>query len=451
MTARALLALFVATSVLATANGAAETRTDAMPDRERYRQLADETEAAFRRHVIGVWFPTCVDREHGGFRCDFTADWKAAPSNTGKFSVFQARMTWITAEASRRRADLKDRLLPITGHGAAFLKDHLWDNDRGGFYWGVNDDGSISSEYTDAKVLYGISFCIYGAAASHRATGDADALKLAQDGFRWVDQHARDSTNGGYIEYLTRDGKPIEPDPNAREPQKVPVAGFPVGQKSMNTHIHLLEALTELYQVWPDPVLRERFESLRDVVRDRICLEPGAMNLYFTNDWRPTSDRDSYGHDVETAFLLLEASEALGQPDDAKTQRMAKMLVDHSLAAGWDDEHGGFYREGKMLASEADDTAKDWWVQFEGLNALLMMHELYGKDDPRYFRAFEKQWRFIVDHQTDHERGGFYEQCARDGKVVRAAKAQRWKEGYHDGRALLNVTDRLRKLAGRAN
>ena len=99
------------------------------------------------------------------------------------------------------------------------------------------------------------------------------------------------------------------------------------------------------------------------------------------------------------------------------------------------------------MLGEADKLAKDWWVQAEGLNALLLMHEKYGHETDAYFRAFQQQWRFIQHHQIDHELGGLWETVERDGKVAKAVKAQMWKAAYHDGRALLNVTDRLRRLA----
>jgi cellobiose epimerase len=181
-------------------------------------------------------------------------------------------------------------------------------------------------------------------------------------------------------------------------------------------------------------------------VRDKICVEPGVMNLYFTGDWRAIPDHDSYGHDVETAYLMLEAEDVLGHGHDPKTERMAKLLVDHALAYGWDETHGGFYRHGTTIG-RAEDMRKEWWVQFEGLNALLLMHEKYGGETGVYFKTFQQQWKFIRDYQVDHEFGGVYDTIEHDGAVTDYTKARIWKEAYHDTRALLNVTDCLRKLA----
>ena len=404
---------------------------------------ADEMDAVLRRDLLDVWFPRSVDPA-GGFHSNFTRDWKPAAS-AGKFSVFQGRMVWVASEIVMKRPELKTKFRPIIDHGMKYLSEVLWDKQYGGFFWGLDDNGNISPQYTDGKHLYGISFGLYGATAAYQATNDPAALRLAQQAFRWIDEHAHDSKNGGYFEWLTRDGRVVPSNPDHARVDAVPFAGFPIGYKSMNTHIHLLESFTQLYEVWKDELLRRRVVELLEIVRDRICVAPGVMSLYFTPEWRAIPDHDSYGHDVETAYLMLETEEVLGQ-HDPKTEAMARRLVDHALAYGWDENYGGFYREGTSTGP-AEDLRKEWWVQFEGLNALLLMHEKYGKQTDAYFRAFRKQWQFIKDKQIDNEFGGVYDTVERDGTVKDFTKARIWKEAYHDTRALLNVTSRLRRLA----
>jgi cellobiose epimerase len=428
-----------------TATETAAPMTCVAPGKEAYLKFADEAETALRRDVLGVWFPRSVDKENGGFRCNFTRDWQP-DAGEGKFSVFQGRMVWIASQVVMRRPDLKDQFLPIVRQGLAFLNDVMWDKQQGGFFWGLDDRGKITERYTDGKHLYGIGFCLYGAAAAYQATHEPRALDLAQRAFRWIDEHAHDDKNGGYFEWLTRDGKVVQPQPGTGKVQEIPVAGFPLGYKSMNTHIHLLEAFAQLYEVWKDKTLARRLAELLTVVRDKVCVEPGVMNLYFTTDWQAIPDHDSYGHDVETAYLMLEAESVLGQGHNPKTERMAKMLVDHGLTYGWDETYGGFYREGTTFG-KTEDMMKEWWVQVEGLNALLLMHERYGRQTDIYFKAFQQQWQFIRDHQIDSEFRGLYELVKRDGSPTNYAKARMWKAAYHDGRALLNVTERLRKLA----
>jgi len=416
----------------------------AEPGRDTYLKLATEVEAALHADVLGVWFPRSVDKQNGGFHSHFTRDWQSAPSD-GKFSVFQGRMTWVAAQVVLREPAMKDQFKPIVHQGVDFLQNVLWDKQDGGFFWGLDDNGKITPEFTDHKHLYGISFCIYGAAAAYKATGDPHALALAKDAFLWMEKHARDRTNGGYFEWLTRDGKPVIPHAPDGQLEEAPVG--PAGYKSMNTHIHLLESLTELYQVWPDPTLRDRLEEMLRIVRDRICVEPGVMNLYFTPDWKPIPDHDSYGHDVETAYLMLETDEVLHHTAAPSTERMAKMLVDHALAYGWDEKNGGFFGEG-TTSGKAENTNKEWWVEVEGLNALLLMHERYGKQNPLYFQRFLQQWAFIKNHTIDAQNHGLYNLTTADGQPLTQDKGSIWKAAYHDGRAFWNVSQRLHRLAG---
>lgn len=413
------------------------------PTRDTYLKLAAEVDGALHNDVLDVWFPRAVDNGHGGFQAHFARDWKKLPSD-GKFSVFEGRMTWVAAQVMLREPQRKQEFAPIVRHGVEFLNNVMWDKQDGGFYWGLDDDGRITPQFGDHKELYGIGFCIYGAAAAYQATHDPQGLDLAKKGFAWIDQHAHDSEHGGYHEWLTRDGTPV---PMHIIDGRVESNGIgPVGFKSMNTHIHLMEAFTQLYQVWPDATLRARLEEMLAIVRDRISVAPGVMNLYFTDAWQAIPDHDSYGHDVETAYLMLETDEVLHGKASEATDRMAKMLVDHALAYGWDAKNGGFFHEGTTLG-EPENTSKEWWVECEGLNALLLMHERYGKQNPVYFERFLQQWAFIRDHTIDREFHGDFNLTTAEGKPLTEDKGSIWKAAYHDSRAFWNVSERLRRLA----
>ena len=204
------------------------------PSKASYLKFAGETETMLRRDVLGVWFPRTVDNQHGGFYSGFARDWQPTKSQ-GKFSVFQGRMTWIASQIVMRRPDLKEQYLPIVQHGLDFLSNVLWDKQYGGFFWGLDDSGQITPFYSDGKELYGISFGLYGAASAYQATHDPRALELAQEAFRWIDEHAHDEKNSGYFEWLTRDGKVVPGNPESVTMQSVPLAHFPVGYKSMNS------------------------------------------------------------------------------------------------------------------------------------------------------------------------------------------------------------------------
>lgn len=410
---------------------------------ETYRRLAGEVEANLRDHVLAKWFPAAIDRDAGGFYENFKEDWTRGATGE-KSVVYQSRLTWLSARAAVRFPEKSDEYLAATRHGVAVLAEKLWDKEKGGFFWSVDDAGRPTRDRGDEKHAYGNAFGIYAAASSYAVTKDAAALDLAQRAFRWLDEHALDAKNGGYYEAFARDGAPLLTAPPNRPTDAI---GTRYGRKSMNTHIHLLEAFVALHAVWPDPAVRGRLTELHEVIVTKIYAEPGIQHLYLTADWKPIPGPDSFGHDIETAFLLAESAHALGKPDDAATWRAGRKLVDHALDVGFDKERGGFYDEGTADGHELN-TRKIWWVQAEGLNALLLMHERYGREAPRYWEAFVKTWDFISKHQVDAKHGGWHNTVAADGTPTpRRAKSDRWTEGYHQGRSMLTVSARLQAMA----
>ena len=409
------------------------------PSPENYLQIAEEAEANLRRHVLGMWFPRAIDPA-GGFHQNYAEDWVRLP-DTGRSVVYQSRLVWLAAQAAVRYPAEHETYLPHARHGFDFLSQHLWDSAHGGFFWAVGETGE--PERSGEKHLYGLSFALYAAAACYQASGDTDALEMAQQAYRWLQDYAHDAAHGGWHEALTAAGVPL------LAPTKTASAvGAAYGCKSMNTHIHLLESLTALYEVWPDPELRESLTEAFEIVRDKVAVESaGCLNLFFTPDWRALPDHESFGHDVETAFLLVEAISALGKPGDERTWQLARRIVDHALDFGWDTEHGGFYDAGSVFGS-VYRREKIWWVQAEGLNALLLLHKRFGSETGRYWEAFTQQWDFIQRCQIDPAHGGWFSEVSREGAPKPGrVKSDGWTEGYHQGRALLTVSASLRQMA----
>jgi mannobiose 2-epimerase len=224
--------------------------------------------------------------------------------------------------------------------------------------------------------------------------------------------------------------------------------GLPSAWHDMNSHIHLLEAWTELLREWPDPRLRESARGLFELVRDRFVAEPGNLHLFLDPRGHPVPGPVSFGHDVETAFLLLEAAEALAMPDDAKTHRVARRLVNHALAWGWNPTTGQLYERGWALAP-AFDRSISWWAQLELVNALSLMDALHGVRTPVYRDALEKAWRFTRETLLDGVHGGIFQGVDAEGRVDRT-KSHDWMATYHAARALVLTSDRLRGQAAGA-
>lgn len=310
------------------------------------------------------------------------------------------------------------------------------------------------------KRIYGQAFAVYGLVQYHRVSKDPEALELAKEAFLWMEEHARDKEYGGYFELLFRDGTPMM----EKDAQRVGFGDTPaIGLKDYNSSIHIMEAFTELYLIWPDSLLRSRLEEIFLLIRDTFVHPEGYLQLYFYPDWILVPEEEmekrspenhwftqhlSYGHDVETAFLLLETAHVLGLENDERTHMIAKKLVDHSLASGWDPEAGGFFDAGKKLDGKIEiiNRNKSWWGLVEGMNALLLMHTLYPEDPLDYYQLFLKSWKHIDTYLIDKEYGGWYNAALDTSpESVQGGKSHIWKTTYHNTRGMLNCIRMLQQ------
>jgi cellobiose epimerase len=444
---------FACMCLVAVSAGAQEPVEKKAGNHERL-QMAAEIDKSIQTELLNKWYPKNTDSLHGGFLTTFTYDFQ--PTGTqDKMIVTQARHVWSNSVAAR--------LYPSVGYykqgaaqGFAFLQNVMWDSINGGFFTLVSRSGNVKDK--EGKVTYGNAFGIYAAAAWYRTSGDTNALRLAKNCFWWLEQHGHDPVYKGYYQNLLPDGSPV------KRSSTVPSAS-PVGYKDQNSSIHLLEAFTELYAVWPDSLLRKRLLEMLLLVRDVITTPRGNLVLFLQPDWTPVSFRDSseavilrhryldhisFGHDVETAYLMLEASHVLGLKNDTLTRVIAKRMVDHALRNGWDSQKGGFYDEGYYFKKNKDITiiknSKSWWAQAEGLNTLLLMSDLFPGDNMQYFEKFKQMWNYITTYLIDHQYGDWYEEGL-DTRPERktSLKGHIWKATYHQLRALANCVQRLRQ------
>jgi mannobiose 2-epimerase len=415
----------------------------AVASSEWLRRVADEADGDLLRHVVKPRYPRSVERERGGFHANYDRAWTAR-TDEALFIVYQARMTWLPAQIALSRPALREEQLGYVRHGVAFLEKVFWDNEHGGFHDWLRNDGSPDPERSAVKSAYGQAFAVYALATAYRATGDAATLDLAKRGFRFIEDKYRDDPRPGYLGAVDRQGRRLPHDPDDVSPPLVAI-GLPAAWKAMNPHIHLLEAYAELLRAWPDPLLRRRTQELLCFVRDRLFVEPGALHILLTPEGAPVPGLDSFGHDIETAYLLLEAEEALGVSHDPKTARAARMLVDHTLAWGFDTKTGQLFESGSALGP-VHDRSIQWWAQYEALNALSLMHARDGARTPKYAEAFARAWSWTRERLLDPEHGGVYQGVDEHGKV-NPTKSQNWFAGYHTGRALLLIADRFRALA----
>ncbi|MCE7055799.1 AGE family epimerase/isomerase [Algoriphagus sp. AGSA1] len=417
--------------------------------------LANQMEEHLKTEVLDKWYPQAIDTIDGGFLSNFTYDFKPEEKQE-KMIVTQSRHVWTNAKASLKYPEI-DYYKQGAEHGFMFLRDKMWDYEHGGFHWLVDKQGNPIGD--PMKTAYGNAFGIFALAAYYDASKDESALQLAKEAFYWLDTHAHDSINGGYYQHLESDGSPISRTDDTPSTSDL-------GYKDQNSSIHLLEAFTELYQVWTKPIVKKRLEEMLLLIRDQIVTDKGYLTLFLSPEWKPITfvdsteevilahhslDHVSFGHDVETGFLMIEASEALGWKNDSTTHKVAKKMIDHALEKGWDEAVGGFYDEGYYFKNgyRVTHDTKNWWAQAEGMNALLLMAELYPEDSRDYYGKFEKLWKYTDTYLIDHDHGDWYSGgLDKQPELKTVGKGNIWKGIYHHYRSLDHCIDRLREMSG---
>jgi mannobiose 2-epimerase len=338
------------------------------PTRSALQEQARRCRKFLKSSIIHFYLPACVDRTNGGYLESHRGDRFAATGE--KFLTLQARQLWFFSTVAT--AGIEKEAAVAAKCGFDFLEGKFRDRKHGGYFAKVSDDGRPADR---RKHVYLNAFALYALAAYRQARGDAVALTAAKDLFQTLESKAHDARRGGYTEFFREDWSEIT-DP--REPSFI----GPPGTKTFITRLHVLEALAELYRVWPDPLVRRRLEESLVINTLTVRLPRHGCNVDgFTPDWRPIETprnlRASYGHDVEGAWLCLDAARALGH-SPGTLRGWAEGPVGYSLKHGYDRGHGGFYYAGP-LGKDADDTKKGWWAQAEALVSMLEMFKLTGR------------------------------------------------------------------------
>ena len=399
-----------------------------------------------------LFYPLSFDTVYGGYFSDINYKWQLE-GKQDKMIVTQSRHIWANANAALFYPG-KEQYKKAALQGFDFIKNVMWDKQYGGFFNIVNRKGKPYRDNANGsiiKLVYGNSFALFALSAYYKAFGDTAALNLAVKTFKWIEDHCYDPKYGGYFQFVTNEGDPL-PDG---------YKGIP--PKDQNSMIHVMESFTELYSVWPDKLLKERLIELFLIIRDKVAGNKGYMTQYFLYDMTPVSYKDSveiarrtnfifdhisFGHDVETAYLMLYASKILGIKNDTATLRIAKELVDFTLNNGWDTVNGGIYDRGYVFNGETKAkivlNTKEWWSQIEALNSLLLMYRLFPGDRMNYYEKFCIQWNYIKKYIIDNKYGGWYwNGIDTDPRSKFTAKATIWKCDYHTTRGLINCINML--------
>ncbi len=385
-------------------------------------QLRDSIERELDGNLLPFWRERSFDHRGGGFVAEMALDGTIG-RETPRGLILNARLLWTFSALYRERGDVRDLLLARRAY--AYIEGFFRDRRHGGYMWRLGPDGSALDR---TKKIYGQAFCIFALSEYYRATGEDGALRSARSLFDAVERYAYDPRFGGYIEVLAEDWS--ESKDLRLGDQDMDVA------KSMNNHLHLLEAYTNLYRVWRGALVADRLRELISLFGRRLRAPSGHFNLFFDGDWKIRSDSYTYGHDIEGAWLLYEAAETLGDAALLDTVSGWGIETAHSVAEEALDPEGGLAYEGRN--GIVIDPGRVWWAQAEAVLGFWHAYRITG--DERYAGIAARLWDFILNRIVDRRGGEWFWAVLADGTVDPGKpKISEWKDPYHGVRMCLKM------------
>jgi mannobiose 2-epimerase len=312
--------------------------------------LAAQVKENLKENILPFWMNKMIDEEKGGFYGRIDGNNKTHPDAI-KGGILNSRILWTFSSASRIFKD--SSYLKTAGRARDYILDHFIDKEFGGAYLSVDSKGEPKDK---RKQIYNQAFFIYALSEYYLTTGDLEALSAAREIYELVENYSFDKQYNGYFEVYSRDWKRIN--------DKIIGEKTDDYQKGMNTHLHLMEAYANLYRAWPDEKVKKSLRNLVELFYDKIIDRNTFHLVYFSDEkWKPASPVESYGHDIEASWLLVEAVGLLNDPE--LTEMIEKLCIKMVNAAG-----EGIQQDGSMIYERDKVTGKinlyhEWWTQAE--------------------------------------------------------------------------------------
>jgi mannobiose 2-epimerase len=380
------------------------------------------------RNILTFWRKEARDKINGGFVGEMSNDLKILPS-AGKGGVLNARILWTFSAAARFTGKKKDKdLASIAYH---YFVDHFIDHEFGGTYWSVSPDGK---PLETRKQIYAQAFSIYGLTEYAQLTDTHEPLELAMELFNLIEKHGFDKKNNGYLEAFNRQWQ-------LHEDQRLSAIDMNE-KKSMNTHLHIIEAYANLYSYTQNPIVKERVENLLEIFSTYIInSKTKHFNLFFDENWNVKSNKVSYGHDIEGSWLLLEAAEAIQSEIWIKKMKIHSVEMAQASLEGIDSDGGLKY---EFVPGSRDEGEKEWWTIAEAVIGFYNAYQLSG--NTIYFEKSIAMWEYLQKYFIDGKNGEWFYRIDRNHLPVPSySKVSLWKCPYHNSRMCMEMIRRIDK------
>ncbi|WP_018931191.1 AGE family epimerase/isomerase [Gracilibacillus lacisalsi] len=389
------------------------------------KKLTDEIQQHLEQKILPFWMQL-KDEQHGGFygEVDYHLE---INKQADKGGIATARFLWTFSAAYRVTG--KEEYLEHAHHLYHFLRDKLYDQEHLGIYWLVDYQGQPKDK---RKHVYAQSFAIYALSEYYRVTKLEEALALANEIYHLIEEKGYDQQNRAYGEEFDQCWNPVS--------NEMLSENGVVAEITMNTHIHVLEAYTNLYKANPTDALKQRLLDLLEVHYQKIYnQDTNFLGVFFDKQWNSLVNMKSFGHDIEASWLMDETIKTIGIND----KRFDQMVLDiaYNIAAY------AMQADGSLINEQVDDhydETRIWWVQAEAMVGYLNAFE--HTQDPKFQQLMENLWDYIKKHIVDNrENGEWYWSIEPDGKPTERAIGEPWKTSYHNSRFCLEFIERVKQ------
>jgi len=390
-------------------------------------EFRDQVEAEWRDHIAPFWLRYSLDEKYGGFRGWITNDLKI-DEQAEKGIILNSRILWTFSRALKLYQ--VDEFQRVAKRAHAYLVEHFIDPRAGGVYWTLDYSGKPADK---KKRVYAQAFALYGLTEFFSASGERAALDQAFELFYLIESYCRDREHDGYFETFERDWT-LAQDQRLSEVDRDE-------KKSMNAHLHILEAYASLAEVTGNAQVQERLRAVIEIFLSRIIHPNGThLQMFFDEQWQSKSDHISFGHDIEASWLLCEAAAVLNDPDLSARVKAAALKIAGAVYETALDLDGSLLYEAD--ASGIIDDDKHWWTQTEAVVGFVNAYQLSG--DQRYLFAALRVWQFIDRCLVDRQHGEWFWKTSRTGvPALELPKVSQWKGPYHNGRLCFEIRKRL--------
>ena len=377
-------------------------------------------------NILDYWLKNTIDKENGGFIGEINHQ-NVINNNSEKGAVLNARILWSFSAAYA--VEKNPEYLKTAKRAFQYIKDYFFDKEFGGIFWSLQADGKPKDTKNQ---IYAIAFVIYGLSEFYKIFKNEDALELAQSLFYKIELYSKDYKNKGYLEAFTRDWQEIEDlrlsEKDANE------------KKTMNTHLHIVEAYANLYLIWPNPKLKDSIKEILEVIALYFINKyTWHLKLFFDENWKEKEDVISYGHDIEAAWLLQWCAETIEDVDLIKNYQKYAVAFADATKEGLDADGGLWYeyepKEQKLIAE------KHWWPQAELWIGMINAWQLSKNEE--FLEITEKNFEFVEKYIIDHKNGEWIWGVYADYSPILKDKAGFWKCPYHNSRACIELIKRL--------